>query len=53
MKGRDVLLVAVRSPRATGLYELPDEVDVTTLSSQENARLLLTTSNDCEEMRGS
>jgi hypothetical protein len=42
MKRRDVLLVAVRSARATGLYELSDEVDVAALSGQENARLLLT-----------
>ena len=40
MEGRDVLLIAVCSSRATGLYELPDEVKVPTLSGHENTWLL-------------
>lgn len=40
MKGSDVLVIAVRSPRTTRLYELPDEVDVATLGGQKNTRLL-------------
>jgi hypothetical protein len=36
MKGSDVLLVAIRSPRTPGLYELSDDVEVTTLSGHEN-----------------
>ena len=40
MKGSDVLLIAVRSSSATGLYELPDEVKVPALSGQKNTWLL-------------
>jgi len=40
MEGSDVLLIAVRGSRATGLYELPDEVEVPTLSGHKNTWLL-------------
>ena len=46
MKGGDVLLIAVCGSRATGLYELPDEVEVPTLSGHENAWLLQMILND-------
>jgi hypothetical protein len=45
VEGSDVLVIAVRSPRTTRLYELPDEVDVATLGGQKNTWLLLTTSS--------
>lgn len=40
MKGSDVLLIAVCSSRATGLYELPDEVEVPALGGYEDTWLL-------------
>jgi len=46
VEGSDVLVIAVRSPRTTRLYKLPDEVDVTTLGGQKNARLSLTLLSD-------
>lgn len=46
MKGSDVLVIAVRSPRTTRLYELPNEVDVATLGGQKNTWLLMRTLSD-------
>jgi hypothetical protein len=43
VKGTDVLIIAVRSPRTSRLYELPDEVDVATLGGQKNTWLLMET----------
>jgi len=52
MEGSDVLAIAVRSPRATRLYELPDEVDVATLGGQKNVWLLMRTLSDGGENDG-
>jgi hypothetical protein len=40
MEGSDILLIAVRSPSATGLYELSDDVEVPALGGHENIGLL-------------
>lgn len=49
VKGSDVLVIAVRSPRTPRLYELPDEADVATLGGQKNIWLLMGTLGDCGE----
>ena len=41
VKRSDVLVIAVRSPRTSRLYELPNEVDVATLGGQKNTWLLM------------
>ena len=52
VKGSDVLVIAVRSPRTSRLYELPDEVEVATLGGQKNTWLLMRTLSDCGENDG-
>jgi hypothetical protein len=52
VKRSNVLVIAVRSPRTTRLYELPDEVDVATLGGQKNTRLLMRTLSDGGENDG-
>ena len=47
VKRSDALVIAVRSPRTSRLYELADEVDIATLGGQENACLLMRTLSDC------
>jgi hypothetical protein len=46
MRWSDVLLIAICSPRTPGLYELSDDVEVSTLGRHENNRLFLTILSD-------
>jgi hypothetical protein len=52
VKRSDVLVIAVRSPRTSRLYELPNEVDVATLGGQKNTWLLMRTLSDGGENDG-
>jgi hypothetical protein len=52
VKGGDVLVIAVRSPRTTRLYELSDEVNVATLGGQKNTWLSLTMPSEHGEKEG-
>jgi hypothetical protein len=46
VKGSDVLFIVVRGSGATGLYELPNEVEVPTLSGHKDTWLLQTILSD-------
>lgn len=52
VKRSDVLVIAVRSPRTSRLYELPNEVDVATLGGQKNTWLLMRKLSDDGENDG-